>query len=660
MTPGYFALLGLTVQGRDFAPGDDHVGADPVGIISDRFWAEALQRRSDAMGLVISVRPVPFRVIGVAPPGFEGARRGERADLWIPSSLVRRMAPSAASSGPLSLMVFGRLGARQSVDVIDERLREMMDPRERDWALKYVPGWAARPLVVPVSKAFGAPDARTIVVSEQGAVQIVAGLALMVLLGGCTTIAALVLVHYERRRGEFALRIALGASRRRLVIELVRDLAVLTGVGTFGGLLFALGGVQLLPTLSLPGGVDLARVNLSIDWQVCAVGVLMTAVTLVIATAMPLARSTRPRLVGEWCGAASPSTSSQRIRQALLATQVCATIIVLVAAGLFVRAVNHGFNAAPGFDIDRTVFATLHSGPLGSSAAESVSDVRAQMAARTTGFMDSLRALPNVENVSQGKAPIGPDALAPWALTVKIGERELQLFFGQLQGSSDLLSTLAVPMLAGRSLTQTDEGQSPVPTVITKSLADRLWPDGSPLGQTFVLPQGRRGPQIVVGVSGDLVFGSLSSPVTGVMTTVSTMGDGASSQFILRTQRPDEVAGAIRRDMRDQVVRVSTGREAVAVDLGRQRLGAWFFSGFGLVALVIGLGGAFGFVAYLAESRRGELAVRMALGASSGQLVGHGVFAALAPVAAGVAAGLLRWPPVCLRCSRRSLSALAR
>jgi ABC-type antimicrobial peptide transport system permease subunit len=112
------------------------------------------------------------------------------------------------------------------------------------------------------------------------------------------------------------------------------------------------------------------------------------------------------------------------------------------------------------------------------------------------------------------------------------------------------------------------------------------------------------------------------------------------SDFVIRTDHPEDVAGLLRRTIKGQVVRVATGREVVARDIGRQRLGAWFFSGFGIAALLLGVGGAFGLVAYLSESRRREFGVRLALGATMSDLVRHGLYAALVPVSAGVAVGL--------------------
>jgi ABC-type antimicrobial peptide transport system permease subunit len=309
------------------------------------------------------------------------------------------------------------------------------------------------------------------VIREQRAGTVVAGLASLVSLAGCATLMTLVLVHYERRRRELAVRIALGASQPRLAAELSGELAWLATGGTGCAVLVAVWSLRALPALALPGGVDLGRLDLSLDWRVGAAALSTTVLSLMSAAFVPVSRFTRASLAGELIGAGSTTPpSSQRHRQTLLGLHVCATIVVLVAAGLSVRAVLYGFSAGPGFDVDRTVYVQVQVVP-------------------------------------------------PFV-------------------SSD----------------KDDEARMAV-------IAPRLL--------------------------------------------------------------------------------ISSGRDIVRRDLGRQRLAAWFFSGFGLVALVLGAGGVFGLVAYLAESRRREFGVRLALGATPRDLVWRGVVAGLVPVSIGTAAGLV-------------------
>ena len=639
VTSDYFRVLALGIRGRDFTPDDEREGAEAVAIISDRLWSAAFGRRTGLIGAVVPAQPFSIRVIGVAPPDFEGVRRGERADVWLPLNVVSRLAPPEWKERWLPLMVFARLGPRQTVPMMDQRYWELTDAKLREFYQQLQIRMDLRPRVVPVTGVFGTPHTRTFMVRERDAALVVGGLALLVLLGGCATIAALVLVHYERRRAELAIKMSLGAGRRRLICELLRDLSLVALLGSAGGLLVAALGVRVVPSMSLPGGVDIGRLNLSIDWRVCVAAVAATIVTMLASSLLPIARATRPRLAGELVMASASTTlASQRVRQTLLALQVCATIIVLVAAGLFVRMVIHGFRIAPGFDVDRTVFVSVQErSPLVNNQ---ITDRGAFLAERNNRLMQALRALPEVTEVAVGPPPLGPDDRIV-IKALKTQDRVLDgVSVGLWRGSPELLSALGVPILAGRALTSADSQGPPFGAVINQSLAKRLWPDGTPLGQPLRAPNSRVEPVLVVGIAPDMPFRSLTEPGDGVVVTAREIGGLVVSSFVVRTERPALVAGRIRRTIQGWVVNVATGRELVARDLGRQRLGAWFFSGFGIAALLLGIGGAFGLVAYLAESQRREFGVRLALGATMGHLVRQGLMAALVPVSAGVVSGL--------------------
>jgi predicted permease len=641
VTPRYFHLLGQTIRGRDFTPDDDRAGAEPVAIISDRLWSRAFGRRGDVIGSVAAAKPMPVRIIGVAPAGFEGARRGERADVWIPTTLVPRVAPAATNlEEGVPTLVYGRLFPGQTPADVERRLvGEAAGEFERR-AMEAV-------RVVPLRDVYGTPDSRTILIREQRAGRLVGMLAGLVLLAGCATLMALVLVHYERRRRELAVRLALGASRRRLTVQLSRELALLAAGGSIGAVLVAMWALRALPALSLPGGVDLGRLDLSIDWRVLAAGLTTTFLTLAAAAVVPVTRFTRGRLAGELIAAGSTvSASSQRLRQALLGLHVSATIVVLVAAGLFVRAVIYGFAGGPGFDVDRLALVEVQvTPPFGSAAGDF--DM-ALMRERTLRIRDGLRTLTGVDRAAIGPPPIGADQarLMQMPRTVEIRGEQRELRVGQLSAEADWLQVLGLPILKGRALTEADATARPRPTILTASLARALWPTDEALGQTLRFVGPRQGAHLIVGIVPDFVFGSLSQASAGVAATVRGQTFGSVPTFVVRTARPDLLVEPIRRLVREIApdaprVVVETGRDAVARDLSAQRLGAWFFSGFGLVALVLGAGGVFGLVAYLAESRRREFGVRLALGATPGDLVWRGVAAGMMPVSIGALAGLV-------------------
>ena len=416
VTPQYFTLFGQSIRGRDFTRADDQLGAEPVAIISDRLWRRTFGARSDKIDRVVAAKPAPIRIIGVAPAGFDGVRRGERADMWIPSNLVQRLATGAATTGQdnLPTMIFGRLRPGQTPAGVRQHLLEDPDERSRR-SLE-------RMHVVRLTDVFGTPESRSIAIRERGAATVVAGLAGLVLVAGCATLMALVLVHYERRRRELAVRVALGAARSTLVRQLSAELAWVALAGGSGALLMSFWSLRSLPSLSLPGGVDLARLDLSPDWRVLLVSVLTTVLTLVIAAFVPIRRFTNADVAGElMASSVATSRSSQRLRQLLLTLHVSATIVVLVAAGLFVRAVVLGFSGGPRFDVDRTAYVTAETMSAFMAPGEDLGKRMAIANERARQLRERLGSLPGVEQVASGWAPLGVEA-AGTVLTPKTVE----------------------------------------------------------------------------------------------------------------------------------------------------------------------------------------------------------------------------------------------
>jgi predicted permease len=503
--------------------------------------------------------------------------------------------------------------------------------------------------VVRLNDVYGTPESRTIIIREVGPLSVVAGLAALVLFGGCVTLMALVLVHYERRRRELAVRIALGASRQRLARALFGELALLAVGGAVGSALVATWSLHIIPSLTLPGSVDLGRLDLSLDWRVLVVAVAVTLLTMLGAALLPVGRFTHASLARELVTgpAATATATSQRTRQVLLALHVCATIVVLVAAGLFVRAVSRGFGNTPGFDTDRTVFVTVQILAPNRKIGQMDAELKV-MRERTSRVAEALRSLAGVNVLAEGISPIGANQasalLVPYI--IQSGHERRELLLGQMAGSPELLAALGVPILAGRALSSTDATTNPRPAVVTASLARMLWPTEDPLGQIVSL-QGRSGRYAIVGIARDFVFGSFSRPAAGVLVTSERAGvGGIEPQFAVRADHPDEVVDSIRKVVSEVLpdapwLKVETGSSIIARDLGRQRLGAWFFSGFGLTALILSVCGIFGLVSYLTESHRREFGVRLALGATPRCLMRHALRAAMVPVSIGLTAGLL-------------------
>lgn len=632
VTDGYFGLLGVAIRGRDFTPADNVSGGEAVAIISDRLWASAFHRSAAAIGTVVKTEPLALRVIGVAAPGFVGARRGEVTDMWVPAQLSMSLAP--IKQGSVSMDVLVRMHPGDSAAEATDRLR-IFEPK-------------STATLVPLPQVFGGPQSKKVVVEGGDAFSVVAALSALVAFGGCAAVAAVLLVLYERRQVEFVVKAALGASRAQLVRALMAELVTVAIVGAAGALAVSAAGARLVPSLQLPGGVDLSQLDLSLDWRVLLVSALAATSALAIAAALPVARFSRLQQARSVLSSAATTAppGSERLRQALLAVLVAATVVVLVSAALFIQAVRNGLGSAPGFDVAHTMFVSVRL------PAPRLSDGQGSQfeaaAVGTRRVSEALRSVGQVEHVALTVPPVDVTASKiverPVRITVN-GTTQMRRV-GRLDGSVGIREALGLPLLLGRDLQAGEGTLSPLPALVTTTLARSLWPGENPLGQTATL-NWPRGKISVVGIVPDFAYGSLTDSADGVVFTVALMDapQGIAPRFVLRTSQPAErVVASVRQVMSEQVpdvylIDALTGREAVSRDLARQRLGAWFFSAFGVVALGLGVGSVFGLSAYIAESRRRECAVRLALGASPGDLVRLAVFAALVPVAVGVCAG---------------------
>lgn len=640
VTSAYFEVLGLSILGRTFTEDDDRRGAEAAAIISDRIWTRHFGRRLDVIGTVVSATPLSVRIIGVAPAGFRGARLGEQTDVWIARSQVSQLLSSTSGALP-PLLALAHLRDGVTTTEAERRIENVAEPVYRSRGIRHV--------IVPIADVFGSPRSRTLVVRERDAATLVTFLSGLVLLAGATTSMTLVLVHYERRRQELSLRLALGASRARLVRQLAAELLLLVTIGCVIAVLVAAVGLRALPGLSLPGGADLSRLDLSIDWRVLTIGILLSGATVGLAALVPVGRFTRHHLARDLVTTAGMVTlASHRLRRMLLCIEVAATVIVLMTAALFVRAVISGFSDGPGFNVNQTAFVRVPLDQGVRAGAPPVAELTALMerfAITGTALFASLASLPGVTSVSRGSTPIGPDAarlIYRRRVLTDDGERDVSL--AVLPVGPEYLSTLGVPMVLGRSLTVADTTTRPASAVVTASLARALWPDRSPLGRTFTVPS-RGGAYTVVGVAADFRFGTATGEAAGVaVTPVATWG--GIVELAIHAVRPELLVEPIRQRVASLVpdvgrIDVVSGRELMARDLGRQRLGAWFFSGFGFVTLVLAVGGVFGLVAYLAEARQREFGVRLALGATSTDIIQRAISTTLMPIALGSACGLM-------------------
>jgi len=647
VTPQFFAVLGVRLTGREFDPGEGE-GPGPVPVvISDELWRSAWQSRPDVLGLVVPAAPVDLQVVGVAPRNFRGARIGERVDLWLAHRALTRLAGYQADQvrwAIAPLATFARLRPGASVDSARAELQQT--PRSRGPGLT---PWV--PDVMPLRAVFGAADLPMVRVRGGDVMTMTAITAAFVLIGGCATLMALALVHYEQRRRELAVRAALGGTRARLIGELASELAALAVVGTLGALCVAQWTIALLPHFGLPGGVDLGRLDLSIDWRVGLAGLASCLIAMGLGGILPVARLTRADMALSLISPSSTtSRSSLRLRKAILTMHVAATTVVLCAAALFVQSVTQALAIGPGFDDARVLFATVVTRANGLPDGAALQERKARDVAAALAVWDQIAATAGVEVVAAGPSPLGIEneyRLSQRQTVEADGVKDDAAVLGWLAVGEGYLEALGIPLLAGRAGLSRD-------VVVTPALARDLWGDDWPIGKQFTFSM--TGTHTVAGIA-DVAFGSvrLGRPpaalsFTGV-TVPSMINNTGELALAIRTQDPDALKAPLEqlltRSFPDApVISLTTGREQVTTDLGRERMSAWMFSAFGLVALFLAVESIFGLVAYLIASRRREFGVRIALGATRADVAKRALWASLEPTLYGAAFGIMTAVPL--------------
>jgi putative ABC transport system permease protein len=641
VTPEYFSVLGVRPIGRDFTSQDDRYGGPGVAIISHRLWQTRFGGRLDVVGTIVPATPQPLQVIGVAPKDFQGAFTGEAIDIWLPHHVLLAIAsvPKEDVTRGLPMINLCRLRPGMTPHAVQAWLAQGTRPSDANLD------------VVPIGRLFAAADLPMIRIGDGGLMAILAATAGLVLFGGCATLMALVLVHYERRRRELDIRVALGATRADLIKPLVLELMALAAVGAGAALLVSYGTVAVLPRLRLPGGLDLSRVHFSIDWRVVTASLFCCTVAITAAALWPILRFTRAsRSSGLAGSSAAGSRGSIRLRQIVLAAHVGASVTVLIGATLVVRSVLTGFSVGPGFDASSTLFVDSQSRPSYRGETESQRD--AQMAGRYAAGLQAIeriRALPGVELVALGRPPLGQDA--EWSLRslrrVQTDTFDAELTFGWRSVGPEYFTALGVKPVIGRVTGTPDE------LVLTASMAEALWPGESPLGRHM---KWEPFAGTVVGVV-ELAFGSVQRGRPAAVFSfdqpaVLPLVFRGSGRFglVIRTSDPHVLRPHVARLLKEAFpeapsITLASGRELVAADLGRERLGAWFFAAFAAISTALGLGGVVGLVMYVVALGRRELGIMIALGATHRHLVLKTMSSSLLPTASGAAvgAGLAVW-----------------
>ncbi len=633
VTANYFSMLRLLpAAGRLFDAGDRHA---PVAVIGESLWRRAFQGSPDAVGRALTIEGRAFTVVGVAPASYRGTNLNwyDPPEVWIPLESAQLVVPRFRQIG-----IFEHREMRWLVLI--GRLRPGTTPSEAQAELETI---AARESAGRVTAlAFSATSAKfwpsyRSVVDRSLLVLVI--MAALVLLMACANMTGLLLARGLGRRQEMAIRISMGASRSRLVRQLVVENLLLAVPGFVAAIAAAAGLQRAL--LKFPTALGVA---LALDLNLDAPALIFCAfLTFVVAALVGLAsarRGSQPVLVPALKGGAldQPRSRFVRIQPSLVVIQVAVSTILLVATGLLARSLVAAYSTELGYRADHLLTMSM-----GMSAADISTD---RSDDRRREFVSRVARLPGVAGVAYA-ARLPFDVQSAVGVSADPSAMRPTLTADYSAAGPGLLTTLGIGIVAGRDFTAADEAGPARAAIVNETLAAILFPTANPVGRAILVRPGAKDAAVlhVVGVSRGVRASAWQPPKPYLYVPLSA-SPAPPQRLVVRTMlEPHSVEPMIRREWRRLAPReplfdVAAGEEIVRTSLAPQRLGLALAGSFGLLALGLAGLGIYTIVSSSVERCARETGIRLAVGASPPVVVREVLARVLAPAFLGVFAGI--------------------
>ena len=625
----YLPVLGLTPsRGRGFTRDDDREGGPRTALLSERFFQSRFGGDPGVIGRTLVLNRVAYEIIGVVPevPAFIN-----RVQVWVPLAWTpeERAIRNNHNYNAIAKLKPGVSVDRAQADTnaIMERLEAQYPADNKDW------GGLVRPLQ------------RDLVGGARQSLLVLLGAVALVLLVACANLANLMLVHTHGRARELAVRTALGASRARIVQQLLTEGLVL-GIG--GGLAGLAAASYVVKLLTAAMGTALPRAaEVRVDGSVLAFTAIVAIATGLLAAFAPAWKLTGRQAADALRSgpARGHSSGDGRVRNLLVVSEVALALMLLIGAGLLIRSLSGLRQVDPGFDTGNTLTGLVQipnakypdEPRRNQFFAEAVQKVRALPGVESAAWIDDLPL--NGGGSTQYVHPEG---------TPQVRESELPVVAVRLP-SPGYFRTARIPLVGGRDFTDNDTFGAPRVVIVSERTARRFWPGEQAIGKHLTLTMMTKEPAEVIGIAGEVKLGRLDEGEADAETVVYApapqFGFGGSTLVVRTTVEPASLShaliGAIQAvDPEQPVLEIATMDAIVERSLGQRPFAMRLLSAFALLAVVLASVGIYSVLAYTVRQRVREIGIRMALGASAGGVLRQILLEGMKPTMIGITIGL--------------------
>jgi predicted permease len=645
----YFPVLGVNAGlGRALTEADDQTpGAHPVAVVSYAWWQQRLAANPAAVGQTITIDNVAYTIVGVAPRDFFGTTVGSAPDLWIPLAMEKQMPPAhwdgRSGENFQSLYLIGRLKPGVSASqanaamnlLFTQSLQARAGAQPTAQRLKQIQDASIQ--LTPVSRGLS-----TLREQFSLSLRVLMGVVALVLLIASANVANLLLANGAARSREFAVRMAVGAGRIRLVRQLFTESALLSLLGGVVGVGLAWWGSRLL-LLMASDGPEAVPVNITPNLRVLGFTIGVSALCAIVFGTAPALRASRVEPNTSLKGGKTLNALRNPLGKAFVVAQVALSLLLLVGAGLFVRTLVNLQNIPSGFKQDNAMLFMIDTSATGYKTDDP------KLPALLTEVEEKVKQVPGVQAASFAFIVFNQGFWTGTAYTREdnISEGGSRALRNNIVGH-DFFAAMGLPLVQGRGFGPQDTKSSQKVAVVSESMAQKFFPTGNPIGKRFGI-EGRESTETieVIGVVKDAKYGNLKEPFRPMAFYPYAQTPEVLSNFVVRfSGPPNAVVPQVRQTIKqinrnlpiDDVVSLS---DHIQRSLVQQKLVARLATFFGLLALLLACVGLYGVMSYGVARRTNEIGIRMALGAQNRSVLWLVLREALLLVLIGLVVGVL-------------------